>query len=90
MTVADERIAVLATLARETAESDPDLATAYVRLARHIAERYRTELPREFRRFTCTECDAYLRPGDNARVRLQNGHVAITCDCGEIARYPYQ
>lgn len=90
MTVAEERIETLAKLARETAVSDPELATEYVRLARRISERYRIELPRDFRRFTCDRCDAYLRPGHNARVRLRDGHVAITCACGAIARYPYR
>jgi ribonuclease P protein subunit RPR2 len=46
-------------------------------------------LPRSFTRFTCDRCDAYLRPGKNARVRTQDGHVVVTCDCGEQARYPY-
>ncbi|PSQ00554.1 hypothetical protein BRC89_01845 [Halobacteriales archaeon QS_4_70_19] len=61
----------------------------YVRLARRVAERHRLTLPRRFRRFTCDRCDAYLLPGRNARVRTRDGHVVVTCDCGEHARYPY-
>jgi ribonuclease P protein subunit RPR2 len=90
VTVAEERIERLQTLAREaTASGDHERARRYVRRARRLAERNRLSLPREFLRFTCDECDRYLRPGANARVRLQNGHVVVTCDCGHQSRYPY-
>lgn len=91
MTVAEERIERLHDLARgATRECNVDRAREYVRRARRIAERNRVRLSREFTRFTCDRCDAYLRPGKNARVRLQSGHVVVTCDCGEQARYPYE
>lgn len=90
MTIAEERIDRLEALAAEAAaDGEHDLAREYVRLARRIAERNRLRLPRSFTRATCDACDAYLRPGDNARVRLQDGHVVITCDCGSQTRYPY-
>ncbi|WP_435069552.1 ribonuclease P protein component 4 [Haloplanus sp. C73] len=90
MGIAAERIDRLAALARAAvAEGREDRAREYVRLARRIAERNRLTLPRSFRRFTCDACDAYLRPGRNARVRLQDGHVVVRCDCGATARYPY-
>ncbi|MFB6102818.1 MAG: ribonuclease P protein component 4 [Haloplanus sp.] len=90
MGIAEERIARLQALARDAAaEGDDDRAREYVRLARRIAERNRLTLPRSFRRFTCDACDAYLRPGRNARVRLQDGHVVVRCACGATARYPY-
>lgn len=88
--VAAERIDRLHALAREAAAArEHDLAREYVRLARRIAERHRLTLPRRFRRFTCDRCDAYLRPGANARVRLGPGRVVVRCDCGATARYPY-
>lgn len=91
MDVAAERIERLHDLARTAvADGEIDRSRYYVRLARRVAERNRLPLPREFRRFTCDRCDAYLRPGRNARVRLQDGHVVITCDCGVHARYPYE
>ena len=91
MTIAAERIDRLQALAREaTTAGERDRARAYVRLARRLAERQRLSLPRAFRRYTCDRCDAYLVPGRNARVRTRSEHVAITCDCGEIARYPYE
>lgn len=89
--IARERIERLQALARAAAaECNEDRAREYVRRARRLGERHRLSLPRAFKRFTCDSCDAYLRPGKNARVRLQDGHVVITCDCGEQARYPYE
>ncbi len=91
MSIAAERIERLQELAREAASTGhKGRARRYVRRARRIAERNRLPLPRRFLRFTCDRCDAYLRPGRNARVRLQDGHVVVTCDCGEHARYPYR
>ncbi|PSQ43735.1 ribonuclease P [Halobacteriales archaeon SW_7_68_16] len=90
MTIAEERIDRLHEVAREAASAGyPGRAREYVRLARRIAERNRLPLPRQFRRFTCDDCDAYLVPGRNTRVRVADGRVAVTCDCGAIARYPY-
>ncbi|WP_336326334.1 ribonuclease P protein component 4 [Halovenus sp. HT40] len=90
MSIATERIDRLHELAREAAAAgDDERARRYVRRARRIAERNRLRLPRQFVRYTCDRCDAYLRPGANARVRLRDGHVVITCDCGEQERYPY-
>jgi ribonuclease P protein subunit RPR2 len=90
VSVAEERIERLHELAREAArEGDDDLARRYVRRAQRVAERNRLSLPKRFKRFTCDSCDAYLIPGRNARVRTQDGHVVVTCDCGEQARFPY-
>ncbi|MFC4449555.1 ribonuclease P protein component 4 [Halorussus aquaticus] len=91
MTIAEERIERLASLAREAAAECHDRrAREYVRLARRLAERNRVSLPEQFKRFTCSDCDSYLRPGKNARVRLQEGHVVLTCDCGAQKRHPYE
>lgn len=88
--IAEERIDRLAALARAAARaSSTERARRYVRLARRIAERHRLALPRSFTRFTCDDCDRYLLPGRNARVRTRAGHVVITCTCGSHARYPY-
>jgi ribonuclease P protein subunit RPR2 len=88
--IARERIERLDALARRAATAGhEDRARKYVRLARRLGERNRVALPHRFERFTCDACDAYLRPGRTARVRLQDGHVVVTCDCGTQARYPY-
>jgi ribonuclease P protein subunit RPR2 len=88
--LATERIDRLQTLASQAVrEGNENRSREYVRRARRVAERNRLSLPREFKRFTCGRCDVYLVPGTNARVRTQDGHVVVTCDCGEHARYPY-
>lgn len=91
MSVVDERIERLHQLAREAAKKGAtERSQEYVRRAKRVAERNRARLPREFKRFTCDACDRYLVPGKNAQVRTQDGHVVITCACGEQARYPYK
>jgi ribonuclease P protein subunit RPR2 len=88
--LATERIERLQALAKAAAsDGETDRARAYVRRARRVAERNRLSLPKDFKRFTCDRCDAYLLPGVNARVRTRDGHVVVTCDCGGHARYPY-
>lgn len=90
MGIARERIDRLHAMAASTAaDGDDERAREYVALARRIAERNRLRFPREFERSTCDRCDRYRRPGRNARVRLQDGHVVVTCDCGAQQRYPY-
>ncbi|MFC7177303.1 ribonuclease P protein component 4 [Halosegnis marinus] len=91
MGIAAERIDRLDELAREAArDGDAERARSYVRRARRVAERNRLTLPVRFRRFTCDDCDGYLVPGRNARVRTRDGHVVVACDCGAHARYPYR
>ena len=90
MSIPEERIDRLGAAARAAAaDGDHDRARRYVRLARRIAQRHRCGLPRALARRSCDACDAYLRPGANARVRLRPGRVVVRCDCGATARYPY-
>jgi len=89
--IAAERIDLLEARAREAAMAgEHDRARNLVRRARRIAQRHRLSLPKSFQRFVCADCDAYLVPGDNARVRTRTGHVVVSCACGCHARYPYE
>lgn len=90
-TIAAERIERLGELAkRAAADGEPERAKEYVARAKRIAERQRLSLPRSITRFVCDACGARLRPGRNARIRLQDGHLVVTCDCGAHSRYPYR
>jgi ribonuclease P protein subunit RPR2 len=90
VSIAAARIDRLTELAHKAAAAgNDDRAREYVGLARRIAERNRLALPRELKRFSCSRCDRYLRPGRNARVRLRGSHLVVTCECGTHSRYPY-
>ncbi len=90
VTIAAERIERLGTLAkRAAAEGKSDRAREYVARAKRIAERQRLSMPKSITRFVCDDCSTWLRPGRDARVRTQDGHVVVTCDCGAQSRYPY-
>lgn len=89
MSLPAQRIERLGQMAEAAAKAGEfDRSRTYVRRARRIAERKRLSLPTSFDRRTCNRCDVYLRPGENARVRVQGGAVVITCDCGHHQRYP--
>lgn len=81
----------LLTEARQAVQAgDLERSRELVRAARQ-RQREHGRSGRLVKRRTCDGCDVYLAPSRTARVRLQDGHVAITCrPCGAIARYPYQ
>lgn len=90
--IALERIRVLFDQAEQAFPHDPGLAQRYVDLARRIAMRTRTHLPRDLRRRVCKNCKAYLAPGATSRTRIRQRrepHVATTClRCGHTTRIP--
>ena len=89
--LARQRIERLFEMADRAYAERPDLADRYVGLARRISMRHRVSIPRQLKRSICKECYSYLRPGSNARVRVDGRNVVITClKCGGIRRYPYK
>jgi ribonuclease P protein subunit RPR2 len=90
--IARERIRTLFDQAEQIFPQDPGLAQRYVDLARRIAMRTRTHLPRDLRRRICRKCKAYLVPGATSRTRIRQRrepHVATTClRCGHTTRIP--
>ncbi|MDY6775158.1 MAG: ribonuclease P protein component 4 [Halobacteria archaeon] len=92
--IAEERIHRLFSLADEIYHSDCDEASEYadkyVERAREIGMRCRVSLPRRLKRRVCPGCGSFLVYGDNSRVRVDDGRVAVTCQtCCETTRYPY-
>lgn len=88
--MSEERLRRLFDLA-EDADS-VERATRYVERAHEVAERNRVRIPGELKSRCCGGCGRYLRPGDNARVRLRSerGYVSVRClDCGYTGRRPY-
>ncbi len=87
--IARERIAILFEEADRAFPERPDRADRYVELARTIAMTFNLSLDRAFREKFCSDCYAYLRPGVNARVRVDGGVRRVTCgECGHTDRLP--
>ncbi len=88
--IAEERIEILFELAERNFKTHPDRTKRYVELARAIGMRYRVRLTREQKRKICKHCYSYLVPGNNCRIRLNDGTVQTACfKCGRLSRYPY-
>ena len=90
--LAIERIEKLFTLASECHKINPILADRYVELARKISMKCQVRIPTRFKMYYCKECNSFLVPGTNSRIRNRRdgkGKVIITClKCGTIKRYP--
>jgi ribonuclease P protein subunit RPR2 len=90
--IAEQRMEILYSKAREVYATDPGLSRRYTRLLRLIAQRTRTKMPTHIRRGICRRCGTVLIPGLNSRTRVRQRrepHVATTCHiCGHISRIP--
>ncbi|MFB6295210.1 MAG: ribonuclease P protein component 4 [Candidatus Nanohaloarchaea archaeon] len=88
--IARERIDILFDEAAQAFPEHPDRADRYVELARRIAMTVTVSLPAELRERCCPDCHAYLQPGENARVRVEDGVKTVTCgECGGSRRIAY-
>ncbi|MFB6284299.1 MAG: ribonuclease P protein component 4 [Halobacteria archaeon] len=88
--IARERIELLFGFAESVYGDSPKHAHLAVERAREVGMRCRVEIPARYKRRVCSNCYRYLVYGDNARSRLREGHVAVTClECNNIDRYPY-
>jgi ribonuclease P protein subunit RPR2 len=68
----------------------PERADRYAQIARRISLRCKVRIPRKWKRRYCKKCHKFLRPGVNARVRLRNKKIVITClECNNRVRIPY-
>lgn len=87
--IAQERISILFKEASATFSKSPTLAHRYIALARKIAMKTKTKIPRELKRQFCKHCYHYLQPGINTRIRTRAGKVIISClDCKNFMRIP--
>lgn len=90
--IALERMEILLVLAeKEALGRRPVRARRYVELARRLGMRYNVRMPPRFRRRYCRKCLAYFVPPVNARIRIGESRVTITClSCGLVERFPYR
>jgi len=84
---ADELIEHLLSLAEEaTKNGEKDAAYRYVYLAKRTSMKHRVRIG-ERKRWIC-KCGAYLVPGINCRVRVEDNWISIFCeDCKSYKRY---
>jgi ribonuclease P protein subunit RPR2 len=88
-----ERIQILFSLAEREAKAHPERSRRYVSLARRLATRFRIRLPPGQKRRYCRECNAFLVPGFNARVRLKTREAKLVSEClscGAKKSIPYK
>ncbi|HIJ10776.1 TPA: ribonuclease P [Candidatus Woesearchaeota archaeon] len=87
--IAKERVAILFAKADDIFSKNKGLANRYVTLARKVAMKVKLRMPREYKRKYCKHCYKYLRSGVNARIRMRNGNVVISClECKKFTRIP--
>jgi ribonuclease P protein subunit RPR2 len=88
--IARERIDVLFNKARDVFSQDRDLARRYVALARRIGTRHNVRFTKKDKLDACKNCNSFLVPGINCRVRTHASRVVITClECGSVRRVPF-
>ena len=81
------RIDNLFKLAEENFKKNFALSNRYVEIARNIAVKNRTRMPKKYRVRFCKKCLSYLVPGVNCRVRNYKKRMHITClNCGYVRK----
>jgi ribonuclease P protein subunit RPR2 len=89
--IAVQRMWRLFELAEAELSENPERSRRYVQLIRNISMRNRISIPREIKSRICKHCYAFLTPGHNARYRLKEGFIVISCEhCVKDMRYPYK
>lgn len=87
--IAQERIQSLFQQAENRFSTHRDLSHRYVSLARKIAMKVKTQIPKELKRKYCAHCYKFLMPGVNSRIRTRNGKIIISCfECKKFTRIP--
>ena len=68
-------------------QSDKEISNLAARALLRVSKRDGVSAESHIRDLICRSCNTVLRPGENARVRIQDGIRRITClDCGRIHR----
>ena len=88
--IASERIELLFSEAERAFTLHPSRSHRYVEIARNIATRTRTRIPKPLRRRICSHCGKFLVPGTNTRVRTREGKIVVKClECNHLMRYHF-
>ncbi|HLD15214.1 MAG TPA: ribonuclease P [Candidatus Nanoarchaeia archaeon] len=82
--IAVERIKILF----EQAEKNREKSKRYVTLARKISTKNKVKIPANLKKRFCKNCNAYLIPGKNCRVRNHKGRMIYQCqECKTYKRF---
>lgn len=66
-----------------------EYANKYVAHARNLSTKLNVTILPKYKKQFCKHCYTYLRPGDNARVRLNAGKLVYSCfSCKKFTRQP--
>ncbi len=88
--IANERMEILFNQAEKAFDSHPERSDRYVKLTRSISTKYNIKLPDYWRGRFCKNCNKFLKPGVNLRVRLSDKCITNKClECGNVTRIPY-
>lgn len=86
--IAFERINIL----YDFAQVEKDFANRYAELIKAIAAKAKIRIPSHIKRRICKNCNHFLFPGKNLKVRTSKTMKTVnyTClDCNNIMRFPY-
>ncbi len=87
--IAKARIKFLFDEAKESFKKNSKLSDKYIKLARRIAMRYKIRMPSELKKQFCRNCNKFLVPGANCRVRIHKHRVIYYCmGCRHYIRHP--
>ena len=85
-----ERVKILFDLAKQEFPKHPERSHRYAKMILDIVKKVRIRLPKYIKMFICKECQHFLVPGKNLRVRSEKGFMIYEClDCGNIKKYGY-
>ena len=83
--LAEKRIKRLFELAKEEAVRRPAFSRRYVSLAKELARKTQTEIPKQLKRSFCKKCNTPYTAA--SRVRTKRGFLVYTClHCGARRR----
>jgi ribonuclease P protein subunit RPR2 len=85
-----QRIKMLFALAKQEFPKHPDRAHRYARMINDLIKKVRVRPPKSIRMFICKECNHFLYPGKNLKVKSMKGFMIYEClNCGNIKKYGY-
>ncbi|MBI4009937.1 MAG: ribonuclease P [Candidatus Aenigmarchaeota archaeon] len=90
--IAKERIEILFNAAEKEFKKTPERTKRYIELARKIGLRYNLRLSKSLKRNFCKNCNSLLKPGVNAKIKLDSKTktIVVKClNCGRTYRHPY-